>query len=265
MLGATRAVAFLIATGPERRGSDDVFVSATYSVLMFYFLMMLASPVLLRPLARSSTVIVSSLSLALLAFAGQILAELYVSSNPQTGLLELMRLMLRARYNVFVMGGTVFLGTALGAAYRRAAESDTLTRLPLLSLGLTISGFGLIASYRAGGLSVWMKTTGQEPWVMATYVGIVLILCGVFQKAFTASRLPAPLRTVIEALAILGILALPTFVLHEVVIPVQAILVQVGTPKLLALALPVTAFVAVIASFYLRLRRVYSTSQAAIA
>jgi non-ribosomal peptide synthetase component E (peptide arylation enzyme)/acyl carrier protein len=264
VLGAARAAAILLVPSSDRRGSSDVFVSATYSVLVFYFLMMLASPILLRPLARSLSVVVLSLFLAMLAFAGQILAWLYVSPNQQTGLIELMRLMLVARYNIFVMSGTVFLGVAMGAAYRRAAESDTLSRFPLLGLGLTISGFGLIASYYAGGFSVWMKTTGQEPWAMATYAGIVLSLCGVFQKAFTAIHLLEPVRTVIEALAILGILALPAFVLHEVVIPVKSILVQVGTPTLLALALPVATFVSIITFFYLRLRRVYSTGKTAI-
>ncbi|WP_337177772.1 AMP-binding protein [Paludisphaera sp.] len=256
LLAAANAGAALLSPGDKR--PDDLVVASVYSVLVYYLFAVIASPVLLLPAARSKAAVATFLLAAMAMLGCGILAKSVVDPTRGHGLVELGRLMLVARYNIFVMASTTFLGAALGAAFRQAADAATFSRLPLIRLGVAVAGLGLIASYQTAGLSAWMTATGQEPWALATYMGIIMIGSGFARMIHQSPRPPAFLRKPVEALSVIGILALPAFVLHGAVIPISRILRGVGAPGVLALALPLGAFLGVMALFYTRMRRLYT-------
>lgn len=261
LLAAATAAAESIS--PSRKGTDDLIVRSFYSVLIYYFLAVLASPMLLLPLVRSRAVVSTSLLMAMAAFGLGELARWLVDPTPGRGVLELARLMLVARYNIFVMAGTTFLGTALGAAYRVAAESGVSGRLPFIHLGVAIAGFGVVGTHQTHGFPAWLRTSGQEPWALATYTGVIMIACGCIQKAFEVPRPPKLVRKTIEALSIVGVLALPAFVLHEAVLPTVHVLRGIGLPSLVVVAVPVAAFLGAMAHLYFKMRRLYAISPSA--
>ncbi|MCO6045360.1 AMP-binding protein [Aeoliella sp. ICT_H6.2] len=237
--------------------TEPSIVSSFYSVLIYYLFAIVATPALLRPIVNSSAVVATCLLFSMICFALGAFAKSVVTNDPTTGVVEVVRLMLIAKYNIFDMTGIVMLGTAIGAAYRRTTETEGSTGLPFFRLGLATTGFGLLTCHATDGMAAWMSTSGKAPWALITYTGVVMILCSVFQCTFSGVRMGSIPRRVCELLVIIGMLALPAFVLHESVIPIKDIISELGMPSIVALAIPLTGFFAILTLLYVRLNRVY--------
>lgn len=254
LLAAARFGADLTSSSP---GVEPGMDSSFYSVLMYYLIAVAATPLLLRPLLKTNHVVATCMLMSMVCFALGVIAKEVVPSTQTTGVLEVARLMLVAKYNVFAMTGIVLIGAAIGAAYRESGSGDRVTDLPFIRVGLTMVGFGILGCHFTNGLEAWLKTTGKEPWALSAYTGAVMLLCGVFQQAYTRTDLPVFARRFCESLAVVGILALPAFVLHEVVIPIKDIFTELGLPGALALGAPLAGFFAVMAFLYMRISGLY--------
>ena len=64
-------------------------------------------------------------------------------------------------------------------------------------------------------------------------------------------------RFLLQTLSVIGMLAFPLFVLHEMVMPMKAILVSYNVSEIVALLLPMTVFFIV---SYLMFRKIHAVS-----
>jgi hypothetical protein len=82
-------------------------------------------------------------------------------------------------------------------------------------------------------------------------LSIVSVFLSSYETAFSLKRLT------LQILSLIGILAFPLFILHEMVIPLKGILVNIGITDTAALIIPMLSFLAI---SILMLKKLYKVS-----
>lgn len=235
------------------KGFDqDTIVKSFYGVLTFYFLALPSMPLWARAAtaAHRKYWIATLAGLACAAFLASLGFQSWLAPLKLSGPLELVRLMLVAKYNYFAMMSGVLCGVALGHFSREHSESaQTPRQLVVAGLGTTALGVALAASL--GDLQLlWSWPSPLRGWKWVFYFGVVMILLGWLWKLRESYEKRRPMtRRLTEIAAAIGQLALPFYVLHELVLPLKALLVRLGTPDPIAVLLALGSFL--LTSFFL--------------
>ena len=124
-----------------------------------------------------------------------------------------------------------------------------MTAASLLAIGETYSG------------GLWPRGV-PAPYLQfpffALYAGGATLLLGAGISLFRIwERLGRPPRLVLQILVICGILALPIYAFHQLVVPVRDILVLLGMPGSVAMALPMGLFLLGMGRAGLHFHRIY--------
>jgi acyl-CoA synthetase (AMP-forming)/AMP-acid ligase II len=233
---------------------------AFYGVLAYYAIVIGSAFLWLPALARSRNPIVT-LILAVPLFWLVWQGSVALVPVQQNNILELPRLMIaQTQYNVFKMTMVAAAGAALGLwisnqrdtqimANRLVLLGGVVAVLCLFSMG-ELNGFATLSERKNPAFS---SISGQIFYVSlsAFLVGVGLKLTLNWQNLNRLTKLP------IKAFIVMGGLALPVFVFHGLVRPVRDVLLLMGLPSSMALALPLTLFV--VTAFYggRRLSRMY--------
>jgi hypothetical protein len=234
--------------------------SSVYNVLLYYAIMLGTAPLWLPALARlrdPRVLLVASVPLLWLAWQG--MGALLPAE--QLGLLESARLMAgRGGYNVFKMTMVAAAGAALG--YWIAQQADTRAmadRLLLLggsAMALCLFAMGQMEGFDALGRRGNLAFT-SVPGLMF-YVAAAATLTGAGLRLVLGwAGLGRALRLPLKLLVVTGGLALPIYVLHGLVLPLRNVLAAAGLPGVVALALPMGAFLASMGYAGRRLWRMY--------
>lgn len=234
------------------RGLSTLF----FSVLLFYFISIGTLQWLFRLLSIGGKPIRNCFILAGLFFAIEPLFIDQWGRSQTTGIIDLGRLMLVAKYNIFAMTGIAMVGMAMGLWVRENLTRDSLSRISFF-MGVFLMAAGIVLSVLTGVGTLWFTANVSPLPMIITYAGVVAItFSGAYYFAdFLGQSLI--LRLFYRSVAVTGLLSLMLYVGHELVIPGKAILVELGLSEVGALLLPISVFLMVWVLAGRRLYRLY--------
>lgn len=234
--------------------------NAFYGVLAYYAIMLGTARWWLPPLSRLSRPIPWLLAgLPLLWVVWQLMPVL-LPTHQLHSVLEWPRLMLVAGYNVFKMTAVAASGMAVGLWFAHQSDSRAAARLLLIGggLGMVVTALSLIETN--GG----MAFTNRGNPLFTSLPGLIFYLSfaafgtGLFLRLLLSwAGLPVWLRGALKLLLVIGGLALPIYVFHELVMPGRELLEAIGIHAHLVLAIPMGLFLLVMAYLGRRLWRMY--------
>jgi acyl-CoA synthetase (AMP-forming)/AMP-acid ligase II/acyl carrier protein len=233
---------------------------AFYGVLSFYALALVSGPVWLSFFAHRTSPVMWAVGLSLSMWVLWPAAKAVFPVDAQESLLEWPRLMLVAGYSVFRVSAMVFAGLAIG--YWVSQQQDLKSTARKLALfgaaGLTLCVIAALEAYGSDAFSVRGSPVFVSSIGAAFYVSFASFLLGVMMRWIDMwESLSGILRHGLQALIIVGGLALPIYVFHGLVIPVKDILVLSGLPGKVALLLPLGLFIGLFVYGWRRLKRMY--------
>jgi acyl-coenzyme A synthetase/AMP-(fatty) acid ligase/acyl carrier protein len=241
----------------EGRLGDRLALSIMfYSAISYYALAMLAMPLIMRILNLGQNTLITIVAAAVGSMVvHDVLHWLFAATKP-VGILELVKVLFTAKYGFFRMTGYVMIGVLIGWVFRQSHGRAGLVR-DLATLGLVLIGLGGLLLYRVQPDDLIDSFNLPELWHMSLYAGVTLVLLAGFclLNRNGGTQVGSGWRKMNAFAIASGILALPIFVGHELVVPLKALLEAAGTPELVALVLPLIAFLAVMAGVYLKLMR----------
>lgn len=240
-LGSTLLVGSVVVLAAVRMGQHliegqhvdgTVFFNTFYSVLTYYLLAILTVPLWFKFVGKWANAVVGSLVLAGLLLGGYYLAGALFLPHEQTGILQLGRLMLVAKFNYFNMSVGAVLGMAMGIHLQRHVDQSDLSKR-YLTVGLISTAIGLAAGLAWGSSEQWLEASIQiQAWKWLLYGGVTcLLISGMRVLINHFAKLKAPIRSAIRFGGAIGQCALPIFLLHKIVIDLKILLDLVGVPS----------------------------------
>ncbi|MDJ0630930.1 MAG: AMP-binding protein [Rhodobacter sp.] len=239
ILVAARAMLMTV----EGQWGDRLALSGLfYSVITYYALAMLTLPLLVRLLSVGPNRLLTIFGVAAASLLIHTVLFAAIGMTQPPALLEFFKLILTAKYGFFRMTFYVLIGVAIGYAFRRYhAQAGVIGQTAGYGLVLiTLGGLGL---YQAAPVSLRLSFNLPELWHLSIYAGVaLLILAGFAWLNLTADRRGPGLRWFNTFFVASGILALPMFVGHAVLIVLKNLLDAFGVPDALGLALVLVPF-----------------------
>lgn len=228
-----------------------------WSVLAYYFLAILSLPLWWRMLSRFEDKVVGSVVVSVCFLSvNQLIQEFLPNLHGYFGgPMHLLQCILEANYNYFFMTGVVFMGIATGIFLQKNIGNAS-SRCKLGWVGLSLFLAGILITFDSGIEDQWF-TRYRKLWSVITYLGFVhLMLAGGLRLAASKYNRGRIMRAY-GVLSTIGVLALPAFVGHEVVIPATNSLKSLGAPYALAIGIPTAAFLGAFSFLVIRVRSAY--------
>ncbi|AJQ92806.1 phosphopantetheine-binding protein [Gynuella sunshinyii] len=245
----------IISNLAEGADIDGLVVSnAFWSVLTYYFFAVLSLPIWLRALTWKLNFSYSCLIAALLFYTTHLVIDAIQISPSNNPLIQPFILLLTAKYNYFEMSAGVMLGAAVGNWIRNTIVREGSLKLFGMA-GLLLIGLAVILSYEQGQFSFWfIWPKGMFLWTWPFYLGVVIIgITGVYRYA-TSQHTHGWFDTFIKVLVVVGVLAFPIFIAHELVMPLKDLLTAMRVPG--AFPLTIILFFTAVAYMVKRLYQV---------
>lgn len=225
----------------ERIGGHEIAMSF-YNVLGFYLLAVLSVPLWFAIVEQSPRPWFAIVSLlAAYCALDLLMRHLFLPYEPK-GFAQLIRLYATAKFSYFNMSIGALMGLGLGLAIRHNVS------LPL-DRKFTISGTILLMIGVA-----WGAATGQleelltassriDYWKWCLYGGVIALLSGVIWPIVSAwGECPDAKGLGLRFLGSVGVLALPFFVFHDLILSVKSLLDALGIPDFIGLVAVLLAF-----------------------
>jgi acyl-CoA synthetase (AMP-forming)/AMP-acid ligase II/surface polysaccharide O-acyltransferase-like enzyme/acyl carrier protein len=227
-----------------------------YSAISYYALAMLTLPLIMRVLDIGSNTFLTILTAAVgFLLVHEILVETVAPLRPD-GILELIKILLTAKYGYFHMTVYVMVGAAIGYMFRAHHTTQAMLQ-DLVVAGFALIVFGGLLTYMVQPDAMLVGFNEVLPWHLMVYAGLTLLIlsgfCALNRGGGTGSV--RPLRMFNAAAIVCGILALPIFVGSGIVIPAKALLVNLGIPNILALMIPLGLFLVMLGLAFGKLMR----------
>lgn len=246
--------------------AGDLYVNSTtinpsnlfYGVLFAYFLLVATSGLHLRWLAKAQTPILSALLFGLTSLILSSILRSVWRDAPTEGMIDLGRLMIVAKYGYPEMLGYASIGAAMGFWISRDRQSPLLVRHALLG-GAALFESSLLLSVTLKQEALWFAGGASSITIIA-YAGALLMLFGTMLFAVRRRIFTGALKVPGRILLMIGTLAFPAYVGHEVAMSLHRILYAVGTPYALSIIFSVGLFLLVGAIAVRRLYRLYYES-----
>ena len=227
-----------------------------FSVLFFYFISISTIGLLFRILSVGGRPVLTCLVLAGALFLVESQVVAAWGRSQTEGFVDLARLMLVAKYNIFAMTGIALIGMAAGLWIKENISRKNLAGVYAVLGGGLVAG-GVLLSVVTGIADLWFTAVVSPFPMIVTYAGVVaLAFAASLVISDWAAQKAMPI-ILLRCLAVTGLLSLLLYVSHELVIPGKAILVEVGFAESAALLLTVALFLALWGVAGQRLYRLY--------
>jgi acyl-CoA synthetase (AMP-forming)/AMP-acid ligase II len=230
-----------------------------YSVLFYYLLISLTLIYWFRVISKFTHTlgITFLLSIAVYLFHINFIADL--KSLEAEGIFEFIKLLFTAKYAYFLMLSGTLLGIGIGIALEKyLSQSINLNSLYYFGFSAVLVSVAVWGNTSVIDLFNNWPSAGNFIWRWFLYAGLIMILLalvsGVLENYDNITKIK---KGFFQLSSIIGVLAFPLFVLHELVIPIKSILVVAGLSDTYALITPMTIFI--ISSAFL-IRRVFNVS-----
>jgi acyl-CoA synthetase (AMP-forming)/AMP-acid ligase II len=218
-----------------------------YSVLLFYLLMIPTAGIWLRLIYSGRSPAVNAL---IVAVCGALVWAFFGVTWPLGegyGWVRLVQHMLVAPYAYPLLLSAVCVGASIGVwVAERHSDPRFAQRCGTIGALFLVGGAAVVALFTAGW---WV--VAQTPAAFPAYAGAVMLMLAAMTAVIERDHLRKPIRL----LASIGLLAFPAFVGHGIVIPLVHVLDAQPIPYVVALAVPLAAFLIIA---FLAVRKLYS-------
>ncbi|WP_156417060.1 AMP-binding protein [Sphingopyxis sp. H050] len=218
-----------------------------YQVLLFYLIMVPTSLFWLRRIVMANDPLFASLVLAIGSYATYLLCSAVLPENSYTGWSSLGWHMLVAPYAYPRLLGATALGLAAAIWLQRDTQAQSMISRAAKA-GSILVGLGwVMVSSTDGG---WLDNAGELVAIPAFAGATLLLYAGALRISALGRQALA-----MQVAVVCGMLAFPLFIGHGLVAPIKDSLKASGLPTVVAMALPITVFLAVVLWFGLKLYR----------
>lgn len=244
--------------------TSGVHISNTlWGVLTYYFVAVLTVPLWLRVLSRWPSFRVACLTASMICFTIHIVIDDLIPvksvSNP---FVQPLILLLTAKYNYFEMTAGALLGATAGDWLRGHIRSSENLKSMWVT-GMLLACFSVLLSWEMGDFRywlVWPKSIFLWSWFF--YFGCILMgIAATFswlRRQEDVGRHSILART----LSVVGVLAFPLFISHEIVRPLRDLLAALGVP--IPLLVSLSLFFSLMGFLALKLYRLYFSGGAGV-
>ena len=254
---ALAAVNFIEKWQTESAVTFTDFTNSFYSVLTYYLLISLTLGFWFRVLSFSKQPIAMSVLMSMVFYSLHTLFIRDLGIYSAEGVIELVKLLFTAKYSYFLMLSGTMLGVAVGLHLRKFIAEASSSLYAILGLISFLLGYSF--SLHAGSLDNWFVWPNPYNyiWRWLVYVGVILMaFSGVNRVLVNYSHFNKALQFSIQFFAVIGILAFPLFISHEMVLPLKEILMSFGVAASLALVIPLFVFFVTSYMMFRKIRRV---------
>ena len=183
--------------------------------------------------------------------------EYLLLDREQTGFLQLIRLMLVAKFNYFNMSIGAIGGVMTGIYLRRHCAENLSIKALLTGITSTATGVALLY-LNSGSFEGLHQSTNMELWRWLFYSGVVLITASfIFSLVNSFTHLPKFIRIILQVLAVFGQATFLIIALHSMVLYGKALLTIAGLPISMAISIPVLIFLSINGWVMVRLYQLY--------
>jgi acyl-CoA synthetase (AMP-forming)/AMP-acid ligase II len=234
------------------------YESAFYSVLVYYLLATGTMYYWFKAISMFQNEVFGAYLLAIAMYVLHILCfEPLSMAESGGGLLEMIKLIFTAKFAYFLMLSGTLAGVAAGmqlSSYIKLGKSLS----QLIIIGMAILLAGLAMTLHLDNYVFWTEPVQTNYiWRWFVYFGLVLILIGVMNKLLSNyNRLSSIPRYLAQFLATFGVLAFPLFVLHEMVIPIKAILFSFTQHDSLSILISFGLFIVLVLALFKKVFKV---------
>jgi acyl-coenzyme A synthetase/AMP-(fatty) acid ligase len=256
---ALAMVNFLTALIMSSEVTFTDFTNSFYSVLTYYLLISLTLSFWFKVISISKYPAIFSLLLALIFYAIHTFGIGHFGVYPAEGIVEFIKLLFTAKYSYFLMLTGTMIGISIGMHIRHLIDNKQSLDMYML-VGVMAILLGFVISVHAGDQQNWLVWPSHynHIWRWILYAGVILIMLAAIDKLlFKYDHFNRLIRFFIQFFAVIGILAFPLFITHEMVLPIKSVLVYFNVGGTLAILIPLSMF---IASTYLMFRKIRSVS-----
>ena len=245
-ISLTALIGYLQIVSDEPPEKIHMAVELFYSVLLYYLLAVLSIPLWYALIRKFKYMELAALVGSAIMFSLSFLIKVILPNSAHLdGISRLGGLMLEANFSYFKMSAAVFLGIALGLYVRRLMnEGRNLTSL--LPYGLILIITGISYSYLAGQTELWFTAKVLPVWMIITYFGVIMVLLSAALIYRYSNVKSSMIKFVFNVLAVLGLLSLPMYIGHGVVIPIKDLLNAFGLLPVVSISLSIAIFSAAI-------------------
>jgi len=233
------------------------FTNSFYSVLTYYLLITLTLGFWFKVLSFSKESILMSLLLSIVFYCLHTFFIRHLGVYHAEGIIEFLKLLFTAKYSYFLMLSGTMLGVAVGLHLRKFVAEAISSVYAVTGLILLLLGYSF--SLHAGSLDSWFvwPSPYNYIWRWLVYAGVILIVfSGINRVLFNYSNFNKVLQFSVQFFAVIGILAFPLFISHEMVLPLKEIFMSFGVAASLALVIPLFVFFVTSYMMFRKIRRV---------
>ncbi len=223
-----------------------------YSVIFYYLFAVITIPIILRYLSTTRRFLVNCIITAVIFYFTHIIIDSIQITASSNEFLQPIILLFTAKYNYFEMSSGALFGVALGYVLSNTTNISSYKKVSCITSFLLIS-FAVIISIEADQFQLWFTWPNKMfVWSWLFYIGVIILLFTALyeynnQKLHISDNKIYKLFT--QVLAVIGVLAFPLFIGHELVIPAKDLLSALNIPFSFGISL--SCFLA-LSTFYCR-------------
>jgi len=228
-----------------------------YNVLGVYLLVIISLPVWFRLIVYKERIISNTIILILIFIALDILFEYTLLEREMGGVKQLVRLYLVAKFSYFNIGGGVLLGFLVGYQIKKSQHRQKMG-IHLL-VGVISMLIGIYTGLYVGELhELTVPNSEIQLWKWVLYWGAINILIYFVWKIIVIKpHYRSWFSYIPNNINILGVLALPMFVFHGVILSAKQVLDAYGLNDKIGLVLVLIIFFSVTIFYMRKLYRMY--------
>jgi acyl-CoA synthetase (AMP-forming)/AMP-acid ligase II len=245
------SIKFLDKFNTQDSVSFTNFTNSFYSVLTYYLFVTATIYFWFKLLVKQDYPIAYSILVSIVLYSFHMLVVRKFGSYHAEGLVEFTKLIFTAKYAYFLMLSGTMLGISAGIFIGKL-KTDHQNLSVFYTIGITAMLSGLAISVHVEDLNSWFIWPIKENyiWRWMTYAGLVLVLIAFFDQILVKyERFHHWQKFIAQSLSIIGMLAFPLFVLHEMVIPMKEIFMANGVSSSISLLISMMMFLGV--SYYM--------------
>lgn len=242
----------------DATSSTDI-ANTFYSVLSYYFIINATLMLWFSAIARAKNPVAQSVFLSVMVYCFYYYGATRISPYEFQGFLQLLKLLISAKYSYFSMAAGTLAGISLGILMRQNTQKPGIPS-SFLWIGAALVSAGLVICSHAGMSDTWLvwPTKNTYIWSWLFYVGWILVSLKLTHQILSRyNRFSGSKKFVLQSLSTVGVLAFPIFVTHELVLPFKELMVALGLPNIVSIAIALSLFVG---TFVWLFRKVHSTN-----
>ncbi|MBE9042152.1 AMP-binding protein [Oscillatoriales cyanobacterium LEGE 11467] len=233
--------------------------NAFYSVLAYYLLITATLPFWFKAIEKSKNPAAKSILISILLYCFYYYFISGISAYEAHGFVELIKLVMTAKYSYFNLTAGTLCGIAIGITLRQNSQKQGIPN-SFVWIGCACLAAGFVVCSHAGMSESWFVWPTRKTllWGWLFYIGWILLGLDAIHKILSGyNQFSASKKFVLQALATVGILAFPLYVTHGMVLPLRQLMVAGGLPSTFSLFISFSLF---LGSFAFIFKKIHSTN-----